>query len=94
MRWKLQILVSVATSVAAILLYSLARRVETGSFSLRYPWSGAPKYLLAIPALLACAAAFFVYRHTSRRRKTQALITVGLTLLITYAAVAGIERFL
>lgn len=81
-----------AMSVAAILLYSMARRVETGSFIPRDPWTSSAKYLLAIPLFFAGAAAFFVYRHTSRRRKTQAAITFGLTLLFTYAAFAGIDR--
>ncbi|MEO7509747.1 MAG: hypothetical protein ABIZ95_21050 [Pyrinomonadaceae bacterium] len=94
MRWKLQTLASLAMSVAAILLYSAARRVETGSFSQRDPWAGSAKYLLAIPLIMACAAAFFVYRHTSRRRKTQATLTFGLTLLFTYASIAGIDHFL
>lgn len=93
MRWKLQILASLAMSVAAILLYSVARWVETGSSSLRDPWTGSAKYLLAIPVVFAGAAAFFVYRHTSRRRKTQAAITIGLSLLFTYTAILSIDRF-
>jgi hypothetical protein len=41
---------------------------------------------LLIPAVLTTLAGIFIYRHTSKRRKLQALITVVVTLLFTGSA--------
>jgi glucan phosphoethanolaminetransferase (alkaline phosphatase superfamily) len=41
--------------------------------------------MLMPPVLLALLACFFVYRHTARRRKLQAALTVILTLALSLA---------
>ncbi|MEP6919778.1 MAG: hypothetical protein ABI967_01550 [bacterium] len=38
-----------------------------------------------LPIACVVAAAFFVYRHTARRRKTQALLTGVITAMLTLA---------
>jgi len=37
---------------------------------------------LTIPVVVAIFAGFFVYRHTARKRKTQAVMTLLLSLLL------------
>ncbi len=44
--------------------------------------------ILAISFVTAVITAFFVYRHTARRRKTQATITGILVLILSVAAFA------
>jgi hypothetical protein len=39
-----------------------------------------------VPLFAAAIAGFFVYRHTSRRRKLQALMSIVITLTITAAS--------
>lgn len=41
--------------------------------------------MLLPPILLALLASFFVYRHTARRRRLQAALTVILTLVLSLA---------
>ena len=55
-----------------------------GQFSIFFSYSWIALCSLLIPLLLSTFAAFFVYRHTARRRKTQAMITMALTLLLTF----------
>lgn len=44
---------------------------------------------LVLPLLFAFGAAFFVYRHTARRRKTQAAITF-LAVLVLSSGIYGL----
>ena len=52
----------------------------------------------AIPLAVSTAIAFFVYRHTSRRRKLQAvmaaLLVIALTVLAYFAAVQFLPGYL
>ncbi len=85
MRLKLLIIVSFVAaivgsgaSVAIILTrFSSLRMLST------------PDLLVAstfiLPIACVAAAAFFVYRHTARRRKTQALLTGVITAMLTLA---------
>ena len=49
---------------------------------------------LLVPALAIGGASFFVYRHTSRRRKLQAMATALLGLLLTLAALVVLSMVL
>jgi peptidoglycan/LPS O-acetylase OafA/YrhL len=46
----------------------------------------------AVPLALAGLAGFFVYRHTARRRKTQAVLAVLLALSLSIAACLSATR--
>jgi len=83
MRWKLLILVSLAAALLALGLWSaLAIAVFGNARELaRHDW-----LLLAsavVPLGIAAYGGVFVYRHTARRRKTQAVVTAIVALLLT-----------
>lgn len=96
MRWKLLVLVSiVAALIASATWFLLIFLFFNGSESI-LPLNGELWPLsLILPFLLTAFAAFFVYRHTSRKRKTQAAITVLAVLTLTAlmcVAVLGLLR--
>jgi len=84
MRWKLLVLVSlIAALIASASWFLLIILFFNGSAAI-LPLAGELWPLsLALPFLLAIFGGFFVYRHTSRRRKTQALITGVVVLALT-----------
>lgn len=85
MRWKLLIITSVAAALVGVggsagLLYLL-----TGSAApSRQPGLVALGPLL-FPLVVITFACVFVYRHTARRRKTQAAATAIISLALTLA---------
>lgn len=83
MRWKLLFIVSIAAGFIACALWS---GLVIGLFGSARAL-GRNDWLLVSSALVplgvATYAGVFVYRHTSRRRKTQALITAVLALFFT-----------
>lgn len=92
MRWKLVVLVSiVAALVASLCWFGLIILFFNGSAAILpvnpqwWPLS------LILPLLLAVFGGFFIYRHTSRRRKTQAAMTflavLALTALLCFAVI-------
>jgi hypothetical protein len=93
MRWKLQFLASLAMSVAAVLLCVVAYRILSGGFTVGDPWSGRARLVLPLVLVPALAGGFFVYRHSPRRRKTQALITIVLTLFFSACGLLALLRF-
>jgi ABC-type glycerol-3-phosphate transport system permease component len=90
MRWKLLILTCLLGAFVggAWCLLTIVAFGQLGIFS--NPLIALSSLL--IPLLLSAFAAFFVYRHTARRRKTQALITMVLTLLLTLCVDVTIMR--
>jgi hypothetical protein len=77
MRWKLLVLVSlVAALIASASWFLLIILFFNGSASVVPLDGGFWPLSLVVPFLLAIFGGFFVYRHTSRKRKTQAAITV------------------
>jgi cytochrome bd-type quinol oxidase subunit 2 len=83
MRWKLLVIVSLAAAILACGLWSAIAISAFGSARelARHIW-----LLLAstlVPLGIAGYAGVFVYRHTSRRRKTQAVFAVILSLFLT-----------
>jgi hypothetical protein len=83
MRWKLLIIASLA---AAIIGCSLWSALAIGIFGTARALARNDWILLAsaiIPLGVSAYSGVFVYRHTARRRKTQATFTVILALLLT-----------
>lgn len=83
MRWKLLVLVSFAAAVIACGLWSaLVIGVFGTARSLaRNQWMLISSAI--VPLAMAAYSGVFVYRHTSRRRKTQATLTAILAVLLT-----------
>jgi hypothetical protein len=94
MRWKLVIIVSLIAAIVAYCVWELAIAVIFGDAR---PIQHHDRLLVAsalIPLALVIFAGVFVYRHTARKRKTQALISSVLTLLLIVSAyVAGSTLF-
>lgn len=79
-------------AVLAVVLYCAIDRVLTGVFKFGDPLSY-PLRLTSLAVIIpAAAAGFFVYRHTARERKTQALITFLLTILLAVAILTTVSR--
>lgn len=85
MRWKLLGLVSVIGALFGFALWSAVTIAAFGSARVmaRNDWILLASFV--IPLAVSVFAALFVYRHTAHRRKTQALIGILLTLLLTAA---------
>ncbi len=80
MRWKLLLIVSFA---AALLSCGLWSALVIGIFGSARVLARNDLLLIAgaiIPLAVASYSGVFVYRHTARRRKTQAMFTVILAL--------------
>jgi hypothetical protein len=95
MRWKLLVLVSLVAALIACGVWSLLIMIIFGH-SVRpiQPHDWLLLASAAVPLAMAGFAGFFIYRHTARRRKTQAVLTVFLTLLLSIAAcLAAIRLF-
>jgi len=94
MRWKLLVIASFAAAVVACGLWSA---LAIGAFGTASKLASHGWLLLAsaiVPLVVAVYAGVFVYRHTSRRRKTQAVVTVMLALFLTAGAyVAATQVF-
>jgi len=92
-RWRLFLITSFAAAVVALALWSALAIAVFGTADL---FAENPRLLFAsllIPLGLAVAAAIFSYRHTARRRRTQAVISAMLTLLL-FSALYGAAAWL
>jgi hypothetical protein len=88
MRWKLLILVVLAATIAG---FGGWAAVTIAVFGSAKPLAHAPLWLLVsliIPIFFVFFSAFFVYRHTSRRRKLQATLTAIVVAILTLAMYA------
>jgi len=88
MRWKLLSLTSlVAALISAGTLLAFLYWMNGFTQPLRGHSLSVPGTLMigmvVIPLMIFTAAAIFVYRHTARRRKLQALTTVLLSIILT-----------
>jgi len=94
MRWKLLILTSVVASLVAGALWSAIVAVLFGPAAVvaRRDWLLPVSFV--VPLGIAVWAGYFVYRHTSRRRKTQAVITMIAALLLTTLAYVAAAQLL
>jgi len=96
MRWKLIVLVSLVVAIIASASWFLVIILFFNGSEAIVPLEGGLWPLsLVLPFLLAVFGGFFVYRHTSRKRKTQAALTI-LAVIISTAllccAVFGLLR--
>jgi cytochrome bd-type quinol oxidase subunit 2 len=83
MRWKLLIIASIA---AALLSCGLWSALVISVFGSARVLARNDLLLISsaiIPLAVAVYSGVFVYRHTARRRKTQATFTVLMTLVLT-----------
>jgi len=83
MRWKLLIIVSIAAALIACALWS---GLVIGLFGSARALARNDWLLFSsaiVPVAVATYAGVFLYRHTSRRRKTQAVIAALLALFLT-----------
>jgi len=85
MRWKLLVLVSFVAAFLALALWSAVTIAVFGSARVLARNDWLLLCSLLIPLGVTAYAAVFVYRHTSKRRKLQALIATVLVLLLTAA---------
>jgi len=86
MRWKLLVLVSFVAALLALGLWSAVIIVVFGSARILAQNDWLLLCSLLIPLSVATYAGMFVYRHTAKRRKLQALITMVFVLLLTAAS--------
>jgi predicted anti-sigma-YlaC factor YlaD len=95
MRWKLVVLVSiVAALVASLSWFGLIILFFKGSGSFWPLDPGLWPLSLVLPFLLAIFGGFFIYRHTSRQRKTQAVITFVAVLILTTLVCFAVMKLL
>ncbi len=92
MRWKLLLLVSLVAAIIACGAWSLVIMIIFGSVRPIQPHDWLLLASAAVPLALAGFAGFFTYRHTARRRKSQAVLTVLLALLLSTAACLSATR--
>jgi len=95
MRWKLVVLVSmVAALLASLCWFLLMELFFNGSHSVLDLNSNFWPLSMVVPVLLAMFGGFFIYRHTSRRRKTQATMTILAVLALTALVCFGVTALL
>lgn len=75
MRWKLVILASIIAATATISVIHLIANLLSVQI----------RAVVILPILLITSSytAYFIYRHTAKRRKLQAVVTISLTILLT-----------
>jgi hypothetical protein len=83
MRWKLLVVASVAAALVGCGLWCGIAIVVFGSAAVLARRDWVLLVSLAIPLIVTVIATFFVYRHTARKRRTQAAITVIAALALT-----------
>ena|SRR5437868_6580844 len=86
MRWKLLVLISLVAALLAFSLWSAITIAIFGSGRVLEQNNWLLLCSLVIPFGVTVYAGVFVYRHTAKRRKLQALIAIALVLLLTAAA--------
>ena len=82
MRWKLVIIVPVIAAIVAFCLWEIAIVFIFGGARPVQPHDRLLLTSALIPLAFIGFAGVFVYRHTARKRKTQAIISSLLTLLL------------
>src|SRR5262245_47286457 len=84
MRWRLIAIVSLVCGLCGFILWEIVIAVWIAR-SPRPVVTGNSLLVITsfIPFLSAAIAGFFDYRHTSRRRKLQALLSILIALMIT-----------
>ncbi|HXI61843.1 MAG TPA: hypothetical protein VNF70_04000 [Pyrinomonadaceae bacterium] len=93
MRWKLLIIASLAAALLSCGLWSALVISVFGSARILARNDLLLISSAIIPLAVAVYSGVFVYRHTARRRKTQATFTVLLTLVLTLASYLAASQF-
>ncbi len=84
MRWKLLLIASlIATIVGAGATFGIISAISRSTQNLAAPLPSMALIALILPLSAITFASIFVYRHTSRRRKLQAMLTAMLSMLLT-----------
>lgn len=83
MRWKLLIISSALASLISAGVWCALVALLYSSTALMEPPRWVLPLSLLLPLLFAFGGAFFLYRHTARRRKTQAAITFVAVLVLS-----------
>ena len=83
MRWKLLVLVSLVAALLSLGLWSAVTIAVFGSARALARRDWLLLCSLLIPLGVTAYAGVFVYRHTARRRRTQAVFSILLTLLLS-----------
>lgn len=86
MRWKLVIIVSLIAAIVAYCVWEISIAAIVGSVRSTQLQARLLFASTLVPLGLATSAAVFLYRHTARKRRTQALISAVLTLLLFVSA--------
>lgn len=94
MRWKLLVITSFAAALVACGLWSALAIVAFGTARELASHSWLLLASAIVPMAITVYAGVFVYRRTSRRRKTQAIVTVIVALFLTAGAyVVAVQVF-
>ncbi len=93
MRWKLITLTSFLGAFVAGGAWCLLTIAGLGRFGIDVSHPVVVSISLLIPISLSIFGAIFVYRHTAHRRKTQALLTAALMLVLTLVMYVAVMRF-
>ena len=93
MRWKLIAITSLLGALIAGGAWCLLTIAGFNRLGVFFSHPGIVLISMVIPIFLSLFAAIFVYRHTAQRRKTQALITMVLTLLLAFGIYLAVMRF-
>lgn len=94
MRWKLLLIASLIASVVGSGATLAIIHFLAGSSKPLASQDIVALSTLIIPIAMIIAASIFVYRHTARRRKTQAMATALLSTILTLAIILASMFFL
>lgn len=83
MRWKLMFIAALVSGIAGTGLTLALVRAFFGHANPLGAYGSVALGALLIPLIATALASIFVYRHTARRRKLQALVTAAIALLFT-----------
>jgi FlaA1/EpsC-like NDP-sugar epimerase len=87
MRWKLLLIASLLATLSGVgsilgIAYWLSVSINQFRSSNIFIFAS-----LLVPLITVAYASIFVYRHTARRRRLQAFLTVLITAVLTFAAI-------
>ena len=89
MRWKLVMIVSLIAAIVAFCLWEISIAAIFGGIRSIQLQNRLVLASVLIPLGIACLSGVFLYRHTARKRKTQAVIGALLALLLFVFAYFG-----
>lgn len=93
MRWKLFVLASVVSALGGFTLWCAIALLFFGTARELAQHNWIFFFTTLIPIIVAILAGMFVYRHTARRRKTQAVLVAILSLALSVIGYAAASSF-